>query len=87
MAWKKTLGSGYSGIVVAGGRVVTMFTDGTSDIVAEKLEDFGLDRTVELLREHRLGLFGAGLATNISPDGREAWARTFTGSTPVGALR
>lgn len=32
-AWKHSLGSGYSGISVAGGLAVTMFTDGESNIV------------------------------------------------------
>ncbi|MCP4654139.1 MAG: PQQ-binding-like beta-propeller repeat protein, partial [bacterium] len=32
--WSKPLGSGYSGIVVAGERVVTAFSDGESDLVA-----------------------------------------------------
>ncbi len=33
VAWKKPLGSGYSGIAVAQGRLVTMFSDGESDHV------------------------------------------------------
>ncbi len=32
--WKASLGSGYSGIVVSGGRAVTMFSDGESDQLA-----------------------------------------------------
>lgn len=32
--WKKTLGSGYSSVIVAQGNVVTMYTDGTDDLVA-----------------------------------------------------
>lgn len=32
--WKKKLGSGYSSVVVANNKVVTMYTDGTSDFVA-----------------------------------------------------
>ncbi|MCP4661647.1 MAG: hypothetical protein GY856_40110, partial [bacterium] len=31
--WSKPLGTGYSGIVVAGERVVTAFSDGESDLV------------------------------------------------------
>jgi len=33
VAWKKELGSGYSSIAVAGGRVVTAFSDGADDVV------------------------------------------------------
>jgi enterochelin esterase-like enzyme/outer membrane protein assembly factor BamB len=33
LAWKAGLGSGYSGIAVAGGRAVTMFSDGEADYV------------------------------------------------------
>ncbi len=32
--WKKKIGSGYSSVVVANGRVVTMYTDGTNDLLA-----------------------------------------------------
>jgi outer membrane protein assembly factor BamB len=31
--WKRTLGAGYSGIAIAGGRAVTMFSDGAQDVV------------------------------------------------------
>ena len=31
--WRRPLGPGYSGIVVDGGRVFTMFSDGTSDVL------------------------------------------------------
>ena len=31
--WKRKLGSGYSSIVVSGDRVITMYTDGTDDLV------------------------------------------------------
>ena len=34
VAWRVPLGSGYSGIAVAGDTVVTMFSDGTQDVVA-----------------------------------------------------
>ena len=33
LAWKAPLGSGYSGIALADGRAVTMFTDGAADWV------------------------------------------------------
>ncbi len=34
VAWKVPLGSGYSGVAVAGGRAVTLYSDGESDWVA-----------------------------------------------------
>ena len=34
VGWKTPLGSGYSSMAVAGGRVVTMFADGERDVVA-----------------------------------------------------
>lgn len=34
IAWKRPLGSGYSGIAVVGDRLVTMFSDGKSDLIA-----------------------------------------------------
>jgi hypothetical protein len=32
--WRARLGSGYSGVVVSGGRAVTMFSDGGNDVLA-----------------------------------------------------
>jgi len=32
--WRAKLGSGYSGVAVSGGRAVTMFSDGTHDVLA-----------------------------------------------------
>jgi enterochelin esterase-like enzyme/outer membrane protein assembly factor BamB len=34
VAWKRPLGSGYSGVSVADGRAIAMFSDGTSDVTA-----------------------------------------------------
>jgi outer membrane protein assembly factor BamB/enterochelin esterase-like enzyme len=34
VAWKRALGSGYSSVIVADGRVLTMFTDGGKDLLA-----------------------------------------------------
>lgn len=34
LAWKKELGSGYSGISVAGGKVVTLYASGADDLLA-----------------------------------------------------
>lgn len=55
MDWRVPLGSGYSGIAVAGGRVVTLFADGDSDWVAA----FDLDSGSELWR-HRLDSVNRG---------------------------
>ena len=48
--WKNTLGAGYAGIAVAGRTVLTMFTDGESDLLAA----FNA-RTGEEIWRHRLG--------------------------------
>jgi outer membrane protein assembly factor BamB len=34
VAWKKKIGSGYSSVVVADGRVIAMYSDGDEDVVA-----------------------------------------------------
>ncbi len=34
VAWKTPIGSGYSGVAIADGRAVTMFSDGTNDVAA-----------------------------------------------------
>ena len=34
VGWQRTLGSGYSAVVVGDGRVVTLFTDGDADVIA-----------------------------------------------------
>ena len=39
--WKRTLGAGYSGIVVSGGRAVTMFSDGQTDFLVALSSDAG----------------------------------------------
>lgn len=49
-AWKSDIGPGYSGIAVASGRAVTLFSDGESDVVAA----FDAAAGTELWR-HRLG--------------------------------
>ena len=41
VAWKRTLGSAYSGVAIADGRVITMFSDGTSDVMIALNEDTG----------------------------------------------
>ena len=41
--WKRTLGAGYSGVVVSGGHAVTMFSDGTRDFVVSLSADTGTE--------------------------------------------
>ncbi len=48
--WKRDLGSGYSGVSIAGGKVLTMFTDGSGDFVGA----FSVE-TGELMWSYRLG--------------------------------
>ena len=39
--WKRTLGAGYSGVVVADGHAVTMFSDGRNDVLVSLSADQG----------------------------------------------
>lgn len=73
IAWKKPLGSGYSGISIAAGKVVTAFTDGELDLVV------ALDAsTGEEMWRHELGPIYNGhdgshagpIATPAIADGR-----------------
>jgi outer membrane protein assembly factor BamB/enterochelin esterase-like enzyme len=41
--WKRALGAGYSGVVVAGGHAVTMFSDGTTDFVVSLVSKTGAE--------------------------------------------
>ena len=36
VSWKRPLGSGYSGVSIADGRVVTMFSHDTSDVLSSR---------------------------------------------------
>ena len=42
--WKKKLGPGYSGVVVAGSSAVTMFSDGRNDVVVSLSADTGQEQ-------------------------------------------
>ena len=42
--WKRTLGAGYSGVVVADGHAVTMFSDGRQDYLAALSSDDGREQ-------------------------------------------
>ena len=39
--WKRTLGAGYSGVVISAGRAVTMFSDGQRDVLVALSSDTG----------------------------------------------
>src|SRR5215207_5892895 len=39
--WRRTLGPGYSGIVISGGHAVTMFSDGKNDVLVSLTSDNG----------------------------------------------
>ncbi len=54
-AWKKPLGSGYSGLAVAEGRLVTLYSDGTSDRALALDADTGAE-----IWSHTLGPTYAG---------------------------
>ncbi len=71
--WKQKIGSGYSGISIADGRVVTMFSDGTSDVAAAFDESSGKELwrfTVEPTYEGHDGSFTGPMATPVIAAGR-----------------
>ncbi len=71
VGWKRALGSGYSSVAVADGRVVTMFADGESDVVAA----FDLESGDELWRRSiQLGLW-FGYAANVRPGNHRTLTR------------
>ena len=49
--WKRTLGAGYSGVVVADGKAVTMYSDGKNDYVVALSSDTGEEQWKFLLGE------------------------------------
>ncbi len=80
--WMHELGSGYSGAVVADGRVVTIFSDGKDDVVAafdndtgRELWRFALDKTYEGHDGSHTGAISTPLVANatvyaLAPRGR-----------------
>ncbi len=72
-AWKKRIGSGYSGISVAGPHVVTMFSDGTSDVMVNLDAKDGRERwRFEIGPTYRGhdGSHDGPIATPVIADGR-----------------
>ncbi len=57
--WKKTIGSGYSGVAVANGLVVTMFSDGKEDVVIAFDEETGAEKWRYVLGETYKGHDGS----------------------------
>ncbi len=71
--WKKRLGSGYSSVVVAEGKVVTMYTDGTDDrTVCLNASDGETiwDVVIEPMFKGENGSFDGPLSTPLIDNGR-----------------
>jgi enterochelin esterase-like enzyme/outer membrane protein assembly factor BamB len=67
LSWKRPLGSGYSGVVVAGGRAVTMFSDGDGDWAAAFATDDGKEAWRVRLGDPTKGRDGADDGPLSSP--------------------
>ena len=59
LRWRAKLGSGYSGVAVAGGRAVTMFADGPRDVLAAFDTDAGKEAWRVTIAERFVGLDGS----------------------------
>lgn len=73
VAWKRLIGSGYSGIAVADGTVVTMFSDGKSDVVAAFDEATGKEKwrfEMDETYEGHDGSHTGPISTPLIGDGR-----------------
>jgi outer membrane protein assembly factor BamB/enterochelin esterase-like enzyme len=73
VAWKRPLGSGYSGIVVGEESLVTMFSDGTSDVVIALDPATGAERWRAVIEETYRGHDGSHdgpIATPLIAEGR-----------------
>ncbi|MEE8169439.1 MAG: PQQ-binding-like beta-propeller repeat protein, partial [Phycisphaerae bacterium] len=73
VAWKKPSGSGYAGIAVADGRVVTLFSDGTSDVAAAFDVDTGNEQwrfKIDATYEGHDGSHTGPIATPLIANGR-----------------
>lgn len=73
VTWKRPLGKGYSGVSVADGRVVTMFSDGESDVVIGLDAVDGRERWRYAVAETYKGHDGSQdgpIATPVIADGR-----------------
>ncbi len=73
VAWKRPIGSGYSSISIADGRVVTMFSDGASDVVAAYDETTGRELwrfAIEPTYKGHDGSHDGPMSTPLIADGR-----------------
>ena len=71
--WRRSIGSGYSGVSIAGGRVVTMFSDGSSDVIAAFDESHGGElwrHTLESTNRGHDGSHDGPLSTPLIYGGR-----------------
>jgi enterochelin esterase-like enzyme/outer membrane protein assembly factor BamB len=57
--WRAELGSGYSGVAVAAGRAVTMFSNGPSDVLAAFDTETGKETWRVTIAERHVGLDGS----------------------------
>ncbi|MEO5896445.1 MAG: PQQ-binding-like beta-propeller repeat protein [Vicinamibacterales bacterium] len=57
--WRAELGSGYSGVAVAAGRAVTMFTDGPRDVLAAFDTETGKETWRLTIAERHVGIDGS----------------------------
>jgi len=73
IGWKVSIGSGYSGIAIADGAVVTMFSDGTSDVIAAFDINTGAERWRFAIEGTHIGHDGSHtgpIATPVIGSGR-----------------
>lgn len=71
--WRARIGSGYSGVAVAGGRAVTMFSDGRNDVLAAFDEASGKEAwriTIAETFDGQAGSFDGPISTPAIADGR-----------------
>ena len=81
VTWKRPLGSGYSGIVVAEGRGVTMYTDGTDDLLCA----FDPDTGKELWRYTMAEMYAGHTGSDDGPAFREGLVRLDRWSRKIGS--
>lgn len=84
VAWKRRIGSGYSSVVVAGGKAVTMYADGDLDVTAAFAVDDGRTLWTSAIGPTYKGHDGSHdgpISTPVVADGRVyglgPWGRLF----------
>lgn len=93
VSWKKTIGSGYSGIAVAEGVAVTGFSDGTKDVLIAFDLKTGADRWRFEIEDTYVGHDGSHTGPIATPTivggrvyGLGAWGRLFALNVNDGSL-